>query len=249
MSNEPLNSSDSSDSEKANDGFGAIGKRIADLKASSSMDDKKAWKQAIAEPQQGEQESAKQEATQADYTPKVEKKAGPSFKFSFATAFWVIVGLAILVSIFSEINNKKTTDYKPSTPSSQQYTIPPSTDSYKPITQTNPQYSPSVTNDQDLVTVGKYTCTRSHHMRAQELKPSDSEEQSIKSDQTALDSLKTQIETNIVDRYSQYSVDRHNQLIDDYNSKNQSIQSRIDQYNNRVNTYNNYLMSNCSRAN
>jgi hypothetical protein len=217
------------DSEEVNTGFAGIGKRIEDLTTSGSTEDAKAWKQATAEPQQENQESLKQETTQKVYPPRKENKTGPSFRLSFAKVFWGIVGLVIIVSVLSGNYNKKTSNYKPDG-------------------RTSPQYSTPSSVDDDFVTVGQYRCTRYQHNRAQELNPTDYEKQSIESEQSALASLKIGIETNYVDRNSQDSVDRHNMLVGDYNSRLQSHQWNIDRYNNKVATYNNYLMSNCSRA-
>lgn len=216
---------DSNDEKET--GFAGIGKRLDDLKTADSAEDVKAWKQVAEEPEK-KPESVKQEPPQKVYTPKVEKISRPSFKLSFAKVFWGIIGLIIVISFFSESSNKKSSSYKSSTRPTRQYSSPAS--------------------DADLITVGQYRCTRYHHNRAQELQPSEYEKQSIESEQSSLSSLKIQIETDYVDHYSQSSIDRHNMLIDDYNSRLQRARWSIDSYNSKVNTYNNYLMTNCSRA-
>ncbi|MFA4829105.1 MAG: hypothetical protein WC855_03745 [Thermodesulfovibrionales bacterium] len=232
-SNEPLCASTDNkpvdDSEEVNTGFAGIGKRIEDLEMGGGTEDAKAWKQAIAEPEQKKQESVKQETTQKVYAPKATKKTVPSFRLSFAKVFWGIVGLVIIVSMFSEKNNKKTSNYKPSG-------------------QTTPQDSTPTSVDDDYVTVGQYRCSLYHQNKAQELLPSVYEKQSLESESSALDSLKIEIETAYVDHYSQSSIDRHNMLISDYNSRLELHKLNLASYNNKVETYNNYLMSNCSKA-
>jgi hypothetical protein len=209
-------------------GFAGIGKRIDDLKAGGSTEDAKAWQQATSEPQQAKQESVKQETTQKVYTPNPEKKTGLPFRLSFAKVFWCIVALVIILSMFSENKNKKS--------------------NYKPSGRTSTQYSSPSSIDDDYVTVGQYRCSRYHHNKAQEFQPSVYEKQSIESESSALASLKIEIETDYVDRYSQSSIDRHNMLIDDYNSRLQSHQINIDNYNRQVTAHNNYLINNCSKA-
>lgn len=94
-----------SSNEEEKTGFAGIGKRIDDLKAGGSTEDAKAWQQVAAEPQQEKPESVKEETAQKVYPPKVERKTGPSFRLSFAKVFWVIVGLLILISLFSKGSN------------------------------------------------------------------------------------------------------------------------------------------------
>jgi|GEM_PF-2865246 len=213
-------------SDEENTGFAGIGKRLDDLRTGGSFEDANAWKQADSEPQQ----KKKPEAVKRDSQPKVytPKKSSSSFRLSFAKVFWGIIGLVIIFSIFSENSKKTTTNYKSSSQPTRQYSSPAS--------------------GNDLISVGQYRCTRYHDNRAQELKPRDYEKQFIESEQSALASLKMQIEADYVDHSSQVSVDSHNMLIDGYNSRLQRVQWSIDSYNNKVNTYNNYLMNNCSRA-
>lgn len=226
-------------------GFAGIGKRIDDFKTGGGAEDATAWEQATAESQQQDkQESVKQETTQKVYTPRAEKKPWPSFRLSFAKVFWGIIAIAIIIaSIFSQNNDKKKTTYTPSGGTS------------------TPTSSPSF-NDDDMVTVGQYRCSRYHHNRAEELNPNVFEKQDIERQQRilngerdALDLLKRQIETDYVDNYSRDSVNQHNMLVSDYNSRLEifrlnvgNMQRRIDNYNARVNNYNNYLINNCSKA-
>ncbi|MBT9167923.1 MAG: hypothetical protein DDT19_01267 [Syntrophomonadaceae bacterium] len=210
-------------------GFSGIGKRIDNLKDDISTEDTAAWKQETETPQETKPEGAKQQNTTKVYVPSSKQKA-PSFRLSFSKVFWGIIVVVIIALMFSQNDDKKKTTYTPSGGIS------------------TPPYSPPPSYNDDTVTVGQYRCSRYHHNRAQELEPSSYEKQAIKRESNALDSLKLEIETMYVDRYSQSSIDHYNMLVNDYNSREQNHQRNIDRYNNKVATYNNYLMSNCSRA-
>jgi hypothetical protein len=224
-----MNKNTSDDKEIS--GFAGIGKRIDNLKDDISSEDTAAWKQETETPQKTKPEGAKQQSTPKPkvYVPSSKQKT-PSFRLSFSKVFWGIIIVVIIASMFSQNNDKKKTTYTPSGGTS------------------TPPYSSPASNDDDTVSVGQYRCSRSHHNSAQELKPSDYEKQSIESEQSVLASLKIEIETAYVDRYSQSSIDHYNMLVNDYNSREQNHQRNIDRYNNKVATYNNYLMSNCRKA-
>lgn len=210
-------------------GFSGIGKRIDNLKDDISTEDTAAWKQETETPQKTKPEGAKQQNTTKVYVPSSKQRV-PSFSLSFGKVFWGIIVVVIIASMFFQNNDKKKTTYTPSGGTS------------------TPPYSPPPSYNDDTVTVGQYRCSRYHHNRSQELEPSSHEKQAIKRESNALDSLKLEIETMYVDRYSQSSIDHYNMLVNDYNSREQNHQRNIDRYNNKVATYNNYLMSNCRKA-
>lgn len=210
-------------------GFSGIGRRIENLKADISTEDTAAWKQETETPQETKPEGAKQQSTPKVYVPSSKQKA-PSFRLSFSKVFWGIIVVVIIALMFSQNNDKKKTTYTPNGGIS------------------TPPYSPPPSYNDGTVTVGQYRCSRYHHDKAQELLPSVYEKLSIESESSASASLKIEIETDYVDHYSQSSIDRHNMLVNDYNSRQQSLQRSIDSYNSKVNAYNNYLMSNCSKA-
>lgn len=220
-------------------GFSGIGKRIENLKDDNSIEDTAAWKQETETPQQ-----IKADSTKKQVTPKIyRQKTRLPFRLSFAKVFWGIIAIVIIASLFSQNNDKKKTTYSPSSGTS------------------TPSFSP-ISNDDDTVTVGQYRCSRYYHNRSEELKPSIFEKQDIErqqrilnSESDALDLLKTQIETDYVDHYSQSSVNQHNMMVRDYNSRlkifrinDSNLQRKIDNYNAQVNNYNNYLMTNCRKA-
>jgi hypothetical protein len=229
--------------EKENNdiGFSGIGRRIENLKDDISTEDTAAWKQETETPQQTNPEGAKQQSTPKVYVPSSKQKTGSSFRLSFSKVFWGIIAVVIIASMFSQNDDKKKTTYTPSGGTS------------------TPPYSSPASKDDDTVAVGQYRCTRYHYNRSEELKPSIVEKQDIerqqrilKNESDAIDLLKTQIETDYVDNYSQSSVNQHNMLVRDYNSRLKmfrmnvsNMQRKIDNYNAQVNTYNNYLMTNC----
>ncbi len=249
-----------SDKENTNIGFSGIGKRIDDLKNNINTEDTTDWKQEIETetPRQTEQLSQEKQSS-----PKIYKqKAGLSFRLSLGKVFWGIIAIVIVASIFSQNNDKKKTDYAspPVTvpaPAPEPAIVPKPPLDLLPDKKTAPPPS-----DEDFVTEGQYRCSRYHHNRAQELKPSIVEKQDIERQQRilnkesdALDLLKTQIETDYVDHYSQSSVNQHNMLVRDYNSRLEmfrinvsNLQRRIDNYNAKITNYNNYLMNNCRKA-
>jgi len=220
-------------------GFSGIGKRIENLKDDNSIEDTATWKQETETPQQIKADSTKKQGTPKIYR----QKTRLPFRLSFAKVFWGIIAIVIIASLFSQNNDKKKTTYSPSSGTS------------------TPSFSP-ISNDDDTVTVGQYRCSRYHHNRSEELKPSIFEKQDIErqqrilnSESDALDLLKTQIETDYVDHYSQSSVNQHNMMVRDYNSRlkifrinDSNLQRKIDNYNAQVNNYNNYLMTNCRKA-
>jgi hypothetical protein len=214
------------ENEERKTGFESIGERIEKLKGDIGAAEQTS-RPEISKPIQEAKSEPAEKSPHAVYTEPIKYK--PPFKLSFAKIFWGIVAIVVIASIFSQNTDRKKSNSAPVAPA--------------PIPAPN---SPNVTND-DFVTVGQYRCTQYHHNRAQELKPSDYEKQSIENESNALDSLKIEIETAYVDHYSQSSVDHYNMLINDYNSRLQSHQWNIDRYNNKVAAYNNYLMSNCSR--
>ncbi|MBI5639584.1 MAG: hypothetical protein HZA17_04075 [Nitrospirae bacterium] len=220
-------------------GFASIGRRIAELKKGDNTEDVNALGQATEETIRVKQETLKQDTAQRILASRTEQTPSSIFldtlipksiltSPTIAIVFWGIVAVVIVGSIFSGSDNKKADD--------------------KPSDQTASQYSPSPATDDDIVTVGQFRCTQVHHNKAQELKPSDYEKQSIENEQSALNSLKIDIETDYVDHYSQSSIDRHNMLIDDYNSRLQRARWNMNSFNNKVVTYNNYLINNCRRA-
>jgi serine/threonine protein kinase len=118
-----------------------------------------------------------------------------------------------------------------------------------PSSVSAPKRSTPASADQDLITVGKYLCKRNHYNRAQELDPPQDEKISIDIEREALASMKREIETDYVDNYSQDSVDRHNALIEEFNSRRRKMNISIERYNAKVKIHNDYLMNNCSRRN
>jgi hypothetical protein len=219
-------------------GFAGIGRRIRNLKDEITPEDKAAWKQTTEKPSQAKPDYEKLEGKPKKYAP---QRAGFPFRLSFAKVFWAFIAIVIIASIFSQNENKKT-NYTTGNPTPMQSSFPSSV-------------------DEEVLTDGQYRCTQDHHNRAEELKPSTSEMQEIERQQRILNSeedalvlLKKQIETDYVDHYSQSSVDKHNMLIENYNSRLQlfrinvqNLDRRIDNYNAQVNNYNNYLMTNCRK--
>lgn len=120
--------------------------------------------------------------------------------------------------------------------------------------------SSASTQNSDMVTTGQYTCTRYHHNQATALNPTDSEaaidslQRSLISRSESLDSLSTRIKTASVNEYStQYEIDEHNRMIDEYNEKLVSFKSdaasakeRIRKYNAEADAHNKYLIANCT---
>lgn len=224
------------DKEDNNTGFSGIGKRVEELKDTGSIDDTTAWKVGSETPDQATVDSASEQGEPKNYK---QKRRFP-FRLTAAKVFCGVVALVIIVAMFSG-NNKK-----PSEPTSApgRWVDVSTEEEFQTLMAEREKQS----NDGKYVTVGQYRCSKYHHSTAQKLLPGAYEEQSIESESSALASLKNEIETDYVDRYSQDSIDRHNMLVDDYNSRIQSHKMSIDNYNKEVATYNNYLLNNCSKA-
>lgn len=128
--------------------------------------------------------------------------------------------------------------------------------SYTPSTQTSNSY-----NDNDMVNVGEYSCSRYHYNQAVALDPDETEQQ-IESASSAfeyrtnrLENLKNEIDNSYVNDYSaQWEIDEYNEMVDEYNSllpaykrDLTALDARIDRYNSQVEIHNNYLISNCTK--
>jgi len=116
-------------------------------------------------------------------------------------------------------------------------------------------------SEDNTVIVGQYRCLIHHANKADELNPSNLVGQQIDSEQQRLDNLTTQIQNladeiqwTYIDEYSQYSVNKYNDLVDNYNTMLEMYQRdadaldiKINQYNIKVDKYNNYLETNCTK--
>ena len=178
-------------------------------------------------------------------TKKRKRKSGESFVSPgvkdrlklWGIGIAVVFGLVFFGAIFSD-----------DTSTSSNYTAPTS--------NSNSSYS----NNDDMVTIGEYSCSRYHYNRAVELDPSESEwslnlEQSqLASRGREIDRLANEIESSYVTEYSpQWQINEYNAKIDEYNSKLTSynrdvanIDVRIDAYNAKIERHNNYLVENCT---
>jgi len=147
----------------------------------------------------------------------------------------VVVGLAFFGILFSD-DSTSSTSYTP------------------PASNSNSVYS----NNDDMVRVGEYMCSRHHYNKATELEPDESaltfEQNLLISRGNEIDRLANEIEYSYVNEYSsQWEIDEYNAKIDEYNRKLTSynrdatnIDSKIDRHNARVEVYNNYLIQNCT---
>lgn len=153
----------------------------------------------------------------------------------WGTGIAVVIGIIFFIALFSD-DSSTSSNYTP------------------PTSNSNSAYS----NDDDMVRVGEYMCSRYHYNRATELEPDDSaltlEQNLLISRGNEVDRLANEIEYSYVNEYSsQWEIDEYNAMIDEYNRKLTSynrdasnIDLKIDQYNARVETYNNYLVQNCT---
>lgn len=230
--------------ENKKTGFDSIGERI-----DSSEDDVGSIEAKIPEvsTRQAQTEPTNHRTSEV-YTPSPKQKVGPSFRLSGAKVFWGVIALLVIISMFSQNNDKEKPKYASNS---------------RDVSSTTPsQSSVPATDDDDTVTEGQYRCSRYIHNKAQELKPSLVKKEDIERQQRIQDTesdnlnlLKTQIDATDIDQYSQISVNEYNAVISDYNSRlevfrinTNNLQSRIDNYNAEINAYNNYLMSNCKKA-
>jgi len=228
-------------------GFESIGKRIESLKEDIIVKDTANPQKETKKPQQTKPESdIKQESTPKTSTTSTTQKGGSSFTVSFGKLFWVIIAIVILVSFFSQDNDKKKTNYSRNNNAPAQRSVSPT----------------ALPSDKYVSTYGKFRCSSYQHNMAQTLLPRLNEKQDIeelqnfiKSEGNELDQLNTQIEITHVNNYSQSSVDYHNMLVNDYNSKLETykinainLQRKIDSYSAKIADYNNYLMANCKKA-
>ena len=125
-----------------------------------------------------------------------------------------------------------------------------------------PPTSPATTSGRanDSVIVGKYRGPSYAASQAESLQAPasignkiDQESSSLDSRQSNLKDLSYRIDNDIVDRTDQQDIDRHNQMIDDYNAELIQLKSDLStfnaevvQYNSQVDSYNGYLRRNCT---
>lgn len=231
--------------ENKKTGFDSIGERIE----GSSKNDVGSieTKSPPTSTRQAQTESSNHRTSEV-YTPSPKQNVGPSFRLSGAKVFWGVIALLVIISMFSQNNDKEKPKY--------------TSNSRDVSSTTPPQSSVPATNDDDTIIEGQYRCSRYIHNKAQELKPSLVKKEDIERQQRIQDAesdnlnlLKTQIDATDIDQYSQISVNEYNAVISDYNSRlevfrinTNNLQSRIDNYNAEINAYNNYLMRNCKKA-
>lgn len=115
----------------------------------------------------------------------------------------------------------------------------------------------------DAVTVGngEFRCSSYDSGQADLMAPKNEyeitqEEENLKRQNAALDSLKAQIDSSSVNQYSdQFSIDNYNGMVDRYNAQVTSLksqyaahQARVEVYNQQVQARNNYLQTHCRRS-
>ncbi len=236
-------------------GFAGIGKRIEDIeepRLQASTAEPSSQEQTQEEPVENVHEAADEEIKSGKVVYK--NKGVPKF-------VWVIgiICVIILFSVFSENSSSKrspssSTPYSPPR-SSGSFQLP--TPSYAPQNQTDSSYSDDVSGN------GTFRCTSYHHNSANALLPTSYEKSQIESEKTILqiderelEQLRNDIDSTIIDRSSQYSIDQYNMTINEYNSKLEDYKLRarlykgkISTYNAKIDSYNTYLQANCRKVN
>lgn len=105
-----------------------------------------------------------------------------------------------------------------------------------------------------------FRCSDSNYSRALALKPDTANAASINAESDALDTriaardaMKDLIDDTYVDEYDDYSVDSYNEMVDDYNTRNNRLKVDIQNWNDKndslnvqIDTFNNFLDSNCT---
>jgi hypothetical protein len=238
--------------EETKTGFKGIGERIEHLNDdATTADDGSSYIREGSEKKKVEQ-SAK---SVSDVNSKPIKYKSPS-SLSGTKIFWGIIAIIVVFAIFSQNAEKKNAEYDPG------HNRPETPPQEAPAPAPAPAEGSRGVSDGAAFTDGQYRCSEYHHNRSEQLKPSLYEKQNIERQQRSLntesdelDVLKSQIESDYVDQYSQNSINRHNGLVDDYNSRliqfrsdANNLQRRIDNFNSQINNYNDYLMANCSKA-
>ena len=111
------------------------------------------------------------------------------------------------------------------------------------------------------MTVGQFTCSSYAASQAESIKPTQTSSNQVDSDASYVSTLNKQlsqlsdtIDNDVVDQRSQDDIDRHNQMVQNYNTRlatynsaNSSYRSELAQYNNQVDSYNSYLERSCTR--
>jgi len=155
----------------------------------------------------------------------------------WGTGAAIVIGIIFLGAVFSD-DSSTSSNYTP------------------PTSNQNSTYS----DDDDMITIGEYSCSRYHYNRAVELDPENTdsslsfEQNLLVSRGNEIDRLENEIEYSYVNEYSsQWEIDEYNASIDEYNTKlaaynrdAASLDARIDRYNAQVQLHNNYLIQNCT---
>ncbi|HEX8965808.1 MAG TPA: hypothetical protein VF820_05250 [Patescibacteria group bacterium] len=99
------------------------------------------------------------------------------------------------------------------------------------------------------VTVDGYTCSQDNATKAEAMAPDSSTKTNLDNDYNNLNSKAEQlkIDYDLVDRYSQYSVDNYNSELASYNQMKADYNSKVDAYNTSLQSYKNFLALNCTK--
>ena len=117
----------------------------------------------------------------------------------------------------------------------------------------------NVTSDNDMVTVGEYSCTNYFAEKSDALAPLESVRTKLTSEKESLDQrdtdltiLRQKIANDDYDSTNSVEIDAHNSLVDMYNGDLKSyqidediLQIRIDAYNDQIEKHNDYLSEHC----
>lgn len=166
------------------------------------------------------------------------QKSGGNKGKGLLTAFLILMGLGIVLSVIDSEGSYSSTSSTQTTP-------------------TNASTNNSLTYDGET-----FTCSDFHYNKALALRPSsamtsqlDSEGYLLDVRISALEAESSRIESMYVDEYDQYSVDKYNSAVDAYNLKKDELESDINSWNSmsalldqKIDTYNSYLDTNCRPA-
>jgi len=127
------------------------------------------------------------------------------------------------------------------------------------LSTSNSSYAPPTPNE-NSVSNGQYSCSSYQSSQADSLKPKitladlDWAEQDLITRSNALDALAAKIDNTYVDESNQYSLNMYNQLVNEHNTKLETLKKdiqtyerKLNQFNLQTDTYNNYLDANCTK--
>ena len=112
-------------------------------------------------------------------------------------------------------------------------------------THSNTNYSSTNTNTFRNENGESFRCSDYHYDHAMILQPSASESITLDARIRAIEIESQQIDNMYVNRYSQSSVRQYNTAVDNFNYKNNKLQTDIAIWNRNVDAFNSYLDNNC----